>query len=449
MDYAEAHLPPLLTGMRWPLLAALLLGSPVLGGGHCWGQRDSAATESESGDAPTLWQRGDVHRDGDLGGLSDVGGSLHGAQHLSQFLAAWYGLLFEASDPSPADGGPLEVVHFGGSHVQAGRIGWAFRQRLHQDRPGVVVGCGIQAPHRLMDSNGPPERGWSSPQEWTGQSCANRRHRGDWGITGVEAQSLVAAPVSCWSGAPAGERCISEIRVLSRPDSAAGWQPVLPQPWMPDLGAQSSAGIAQWIGPEGGSAPDTLTLQPTTEGAQVLHGVEWIPDHADFVFHDLGANGASSTSWMRNPHFKEQLRTVSPDLVILAWGINDAHMAQSRFDAARFSRHYGALIDTIRSARPATEILLVTNNDSHYRHRHNPNAESVRRAMLDLVAQREVACWDLYGQLGGKGSIDALNTTGFAASDRLHFRKDGYILIGELLYEVLVRAAIQHWTSTP
>lgn len=152
---------------------------------------------------------------------------------------------------------------------------------------------------------------------------------------------------------------------------------------------------------------------------------------------------------MRNPHFKEQLRNVAPDLTILAWGINDAHMSQSRFDAARFSRHYGALIDTIRSAHPDTEILLVTNNDSHYRHRHNPNAEDVRAAMLNLVAERDVACWDLYGHLGGKGSIDALNATGFAASDRLHFRRDGYILIGELLYELLVRAAIQHSTPAP
>ena len=192
-----------------------------------------------------------------------------------------------------------------------------------------------------------------------------------------------------------------------------------------------------------------MTLQPTSDGEPVLHGVEWIPANAGFVFHDLGANGANSTSWMRNPHFKAQLQAVSADLVILAWGINDAHMAQNRFDSGRFARHYGALIDTIRSAQPGAEILLVTNNDSHYRHRHNPNAESVRQAMLDLVAQREVACWDLYAHLGGKGSIDALNSAGFAASDRLHFRKDGYILIGELLYELLVRAAIHHWNDTP
>lgn len=449
MDVAER----IQCGPKWahrhpPLAVILLLASCVMSAGPCWGQRDSAATESEWVGPTRDVLRGDVHRDGDLGGLSSMDAALHGGEHLSRFLKSWYTLLFDVPAES-SDESPLEVVHFGGSHVQAGRIGWAFRQRLQEDRPGIAVGCGIQTPHRLMHSNGPPERGWSSAVEWSGQSCANRRHRAPWGITGVEAQGPVAATVRCWSGSPAGERCASEIRVLSRPDSAVHWQPLLHQSWTADLDASAITGIARWTGPEEVPAPDTLTLEPGATGASFLHGVEWVPHNAGFVFHDLGANGANSTSWMRNPHFKAQLRAMAPDLVILAWGINDAHMSPNRFDAARFSRHYGALIDTIRSAQADTEILLVTNNDSHYRHRHNPNAEDVRQAMLDLVAERGVACWDLYGHLGGRGSIDALNATGFAASDRLHFRRDGYILMGELLYELLVRAAIQHWTPAP
>jgi lysophospholipase L1-like esterase len=61
--------------------------------------------------------------------------------------------------------------------------------------------------------------------------------------------------------------------------------------------------------------------------------------------------------------------------------------------------------------------------------------------MRELVTTEDVACWDLYRQLGGRGSIDQLHAAGFAADDRLHFRRDGYILIGEMLYELLARAA--------
>ena len=427
--------------LRIKLAAALLL----LGADVVSAQRDSAATESEWTDGSSALLRGDVHRDGDLAILHPRG-SLHGAQHLSQFLAAWDGLLFGA--PRSAVDGPLEIVHFGGSHVQAGRIGWSFRNRLGEDRPGIVTGCGIQAPHRLVKSNGPPERGWSSPAEWKGQSCANRRHRAHWGITGVEARAAIPAPVSCWSGAPAGERCVSEIRILAAPDTLCSWRPQLPAEWTTKASALHT-GIAQWRSPDGVTAPDTLTLMPNGVAAPSLHGVEWVPQGVDLVFHDLGANGANATSWMRNPLFVPQLRSMAPDLVILAWGINDAHMAPNRFDALRFKRHYDALIDTIRQAHPLAEILLVTNNDSHYRHRHNPNAEAVREAMLAMVDDRAVACWDLYGHMGGKDAIDALYHAGFAASDRLHFRKDGYVLIGEMLYELLVRAAIDQRPHTP
>lgn len=198
-------------------------------------------------------------------------------------------------------------------------------------------------------------------------------------------------------------------------------------------------GVATWAGPAG--ADDTLLLVSDSPEPARLHGVEWVPHGVDFVYHDLGANGANSTSWMRNPHFSAQLSAIAPDLVILAWGINDAYMAPSRFDPARFSEHYQAVIDTIRSALPDAGILLVTNNDSHYRHHHNPNAERVRQVMLGLVDTHGVACWDLYHHLGGAGSVDLLHEKGFAAQDRLHMQRDGYILFGELLYETLVRAS--------
>ena len=62
--------------------------------------------------------------------------------------------------------------------------------------------------------------------------------------------------------------------------------------------------------------------------------------------------------------------------------------------------------------------------------------------MAELVEEWDVACWDLYGALGGPHSMDRLQTAGFAAGDHLHFNRTGYVLIGELLYDTLVRAAL-------
>jgi lysophospholipase L1-like esterase len=62
--------------------------------------------------------------------------------------------------------------------------------------------------------------------------------------------------------------------------------------------------------------------------------------------------------------------------------------------------------------------------------------------MLTLAQELDVACWDLYGALGGAHSIERLREVGFAATDHLHFNRTGYELIGELLYDTLVRAAL-------
>jgi lysophospholipase L1-like esterase len=416
-----------------------------LGWGHTVAQETAAsetlasASESEWGQVDSDCVHGDAHRDPALAFTGWQDTVLFGAESLTGFLTAWNDVLQEGRSSGQA---PLQIAYFGGSHVQAGRIGWSFRRRLTSDFPGMVVGRGIQAPQRLVHSNGPPERGWHAEGDWIRASCAHRRHEGKWGITGMEARCTAPGDgLSFWTGEPAGAECTAALRLLSRPESSALWQ------WTEQgldalkdtsLGMQ---GIQTWYMLEGQASPDTLRLGHPHDQPAVLQGVEWIPAAADCIFHDLGANGAHSASWLRNPHFPGQLEALAPDLAILAFGINDAHMAQGRFDPDRFLRHYRDLLDTVRAASPGTEVLLVTNNDSHYRGRHNAHAEQVRRAMRELVTTEDVACWDLYRQLGGRGSIDRLHAAGFAADDRLHFRRDGYILIGEMLYELLARAA--------
>ena len=428
-----SNLPSAVTRHALILCAMALLLLP--GGANP--QDSTAAAEAEWTTEAVHPHRGDPYRDDDLRMISSSTAFLHGAGHLSRFLEKWHELLTGMDRQTD---GPITVVHMGGSHVQAGRIGWAFRNQLLSDFPGLVIGHGIQPPYRLTGTNGPPERGWTSSSEWTRASCAHRRHEGEWGLTGIEAQCIAPEDITCWSGDPAGELCCPSFRVFNRPETHGAWRPTST---VQSEAVKHACGIVEWKAESGNFLPDTMKLTPAQGGPVTLHGVEWIPQDADLVYHDIGANGAHSASWLRNPHFSAQLSAISPDLVILAFGINDAHMAVNRFDPSRFKRHYRALLDTIRGANPGADILLVTNNDSHYRSRHNPNAERVRAAMKELVQTERVACWDLYGQLGGKGSIDRLRQSGFAAEDRLHMRRDGYVLIGELLYGTLVRSAAE------
>jgi len=352
------------------------------------------------------------------------GQDILGKEHIAEFLNRFGSLLRDGTRTS--DSLPLSVFHFGGSHVQAGRIGWAFRKRLSLDRPGLVVNRGILPPHRLVGENGPPEVLWSSLSEWTGQRSAHRRHRGHWGITGLEATSERPDTVRMWNGESNHTGCLEGLDILSAPGGRWNW----------DTSSRSRASLSTSF-----DMGDTLLLWSSDSMAR-LHGVWMRQLDAAFVYHDLGGNGASSAAWLRHAHLEDQLEQRPIDLAILAWGINDAHMRPDQFDPGRFVDRYARLIRSLRSAHPSLDILLITNSDSHYRHRHNPNAEHVRNAMRTLVEEMGVACWDLYGALGGPGSMDRLHRLGFAADDHLHFNRTGYELIGEMLYDTLARNAL-------
>ena len=399
---------------RWPRLVCCLLVWAVA---PCAAPaQEKAAVEAELGMRASGLVDTDPLRSDELGFLGSVDGALLGTHHLDRFLTRFRAMLETGSTPTEAN--PLSVFHFGGSHVQAGRIGWAFRKRLSEDRPGLVVSRGVLPPHRLAGENGPPEVRWSSSTHWTGQRSAHRRHSGQWGLTGMEATAIQPDTIRIWNGEREG--CLDDVDILAAPGSQWEWAP---------------------------ATADTLSLWSPDSLAR-LQGI-WIKERdADLVYHDLGGNGASTAAWLRHPHLVDQWARFPADLAILAWGINDAHMGRDRFSPDRFKERYGQLIEVFRTAHPDLDILLVTNNDSHYRRRHNPNAERVRTAMAELVEEWDVACWDLYGALGGAHSMDRLKTAGFAARDHLHFNRTGYELIGELLYDALVRAAFpDHETS--
>ena len=407
--------------LRRAWILCILLCQLAVSQGQDQSARDADTEEKIEGLADT-----DPLRSDELWFIHPVEEDMIGKENLNRFLTRFRSVL--VGNPATQNPNPVSVFHFGGSHVQAGRIGWAFRKRLAQDRPGLVVSRGILPPHRLAGENGPPEVRWSSAADWKGQRSSHRRHQGQWGITGLEVSTSAPDTVRMWNGEWHGPGCLDAVDILSPPGNRWEW----------DKGHSDPSAVPLEL-----TGGDTLKLW-TTDSVASLHGVWMREQNAAFVYHDLGGNGASTAAWLRHPLLGDQLEHCPADLAILAWGINDAHMRPDRFDPDRFKERYSQLIAAFRSVHPEMDILLVTNNDSHYRHRHNPNAERVREAMSTLADDMDVACWDLYGVLGGAHSMDLLNRTGFASSDHLHFNRHGYELIGELLYDTLVRAALQN-----
>ena len=87
--------------------------------------------------------------------------------------------------------------------------------------------------------------------------------------------------------------------------------------------------------------------------------------------------------------------------------------------------------------------MFITNNDSwRYRRRsmtHNDNGAAVRLAMFELAREYGAGVWDLFTIMGGNGSAQEWRDAGLMKPDRLHFTVEGYHLLGDMLYDAIIR----------
>lgn len=155
-----------------------------------------------------------------------------------------------------------------------------------------------------------------------------------------------------------------------------------------------------------------------------------------------GVNGARTNTWTeRCPQFEREMALVHPDLVIFGLGINDSTCPARDFNPEKFKANYRKLIDIILREAPHCAFIFITNNDSYrYVRRgmvHNDNGEAVRKAMTDLAVEYDACVWDLFGMMGGNGSANEWRDASLMKNDRLHFTREGYELLGDLLYRAI------------
>lgn len=83
----------------------------------------------------------------------------------------------------------INLVHMGGSHVQAGLLTDAIRYHMQSLAPGLAGERGFFFPFTLARTNNPPSyKVWTNHLDsWTGQRCSVPTHEGPWGVSGIRA----------------------------------------------------------------------------------------------------------------------------------------------------------------------------------------------------------------------------------------------------------------------
>lgn len=360
----------------------------------------------------------------------------------------WDGLLASFDRLFLEGEGRISIVQIGGSHVQADAWTARSRDRFQRVAPGIRAGRGFIFPYNMAGSNNPY---WYLPEytgHWTAVKNTQRPDSTtDLGLAGYTVSTrdpdtrLRISFRGQYEGHPFTRATVLHGTDSSYHVSALCNDPAVTVLWSTDVARGET--VFEFSKPM-----DTLDLRfeqtdTLSQRSFTLRGIILGSDDPGVYYHALGVNGASTRSWLACPAFGEDLARVAPDLVVFSIGINDAH--DPAFSTERFERNYDELIAQVRNVAPEAAILLVTNSDSFRKRRYLVrNGDDVRNAMLRLATRHGCAVWDLFGVMGGPGSIKRWRRHGLAKADLIHFTREGYELIGDLMFTAIMKSYGEH-----
>lgn len=216
--------------------------------------------------------------------------------------------------------------------------------------------------------------------------------------------------------------------------------------------------------------PHQIELRAANDGALRVFGMALDRARAGIVVDALGINGAqiyTALHW-NEAHFAEQLQHRAPDLVVLAYGTNEA--LDPKLDLGDYERSFVELLRRIAKAVPAASCLLLGPPDlarpTAILPAPPPEAEggappgrgawsSWPRLGEVIEVQRRVAAaagcafYDQQEAMGGPGSMVlwAAKAEPKGQHDRVHFTQAGYASLATSFATDFLRA-YDDWRSS-
>lgn len=329
--------------------------------------------------------------------------------------------------------GDVRVLHVGGSHVQAGTWTDRLRSNFLALRYGMDGGRGLVFPFSAAGTNTPVSYQSSYTGNWEKTTCLKPDC-----VLGLTGMAITANDTSARIAVdllPRELHLHQPRYTFNRVDvlGDGSMEPVLLLQGKDTLRGVTGKGLTHfdlpyytdWVQVAFSGAPGRYTLR----------GLYLDKPNSGFTMVEAGVNGAATGSWLRCDDWETDLGRVRPDLVIFSIGINDI---QGDFDKARFMANYRKLVAKVRRVNPHCAILFTGINDSWRRRSVNPYTQEAESAFEALAKEYKGVFWDMFGIMGGTGSMSAWQEAGLAQSDKVHFTADGYRLLGDLLFEAIM-----------
>ena len=187
-----------------------------------------------------------------------------------------------------------------------------------------------------------------------------------------------------------------------------------------------------------------------TDDSLHIYGFILENDLPGISYSGIGVNGAGTYTYLEAGYFERDLALYPPDLAIISLGTNDANIPYKKFKPEVFRRRLEHFIEKIKKTNPQAAIVLTVPNDAYYRRRYpNANVARVRRIILETGRRYGYPVWDLYAIMGGRGSSRTWMKNGLMKRDLIHFTREGYHLISDLLFQAILTSIPENERKLP
>ena len=350
-------------------------------------------------------------------------------------------------------GSDVRVVQFGDSHTQSdlgtGSVRRALQARFGDGGRGFI-------PLVL------PAKGWLQtgvradvPREWTIARMKMKRRKGEKtstltgdGFYGLGGVSAVAQKPGgrLWLEVPASPRV--EIAYLEQPRGGA-FDVYIDGARAARVPSAAKSAVSAYRAFDLPDAPHRIELEAHGGGEARIFGVTLDRPALGITLDALGIVGARASGILEwnEAHFGEQLRHRAPDLVIFAYGTNEASYD---IDIPAYEKQLTDVLARVARAVPERACLLLGPPDWVQR---GVDGAATPQKLFDVIAtQRRVALsagcafFDQFEVMGGAGSMEdwASATPPLGRSDRVHLTKAGYERLATAFVNALL-ASYDDW----
>ncbi len=333
----------------------------------------------------------------------------------------------------------INVVQIGASHTQADVFTGELRTKLQTMFPGLSTGRGYVFPYNLIRTNSP--RSYKAKHTGTWKVCRNVERRScELGLTGISATTYNEGATISISINPDTklDYSFNYVKIMHSTDPNSYKMRIFPDSLVIDEQENIELGYTEfWLKKEISEVTLKVERCEISQDHFVLYGIFLENTNPGIVFHPIGINGASTTSYNKATLFEQQLKALNPDWVIIALGTNDGYT--NAFDSLYFKNNFKTLIHKIKVAKPNVAITIIVPNDDYYKRRYpNRNTAIQARMLMEVAAEEGCAIWNMYEIMGGYNSSSQWVQVGLMTYDRIHFTRAGYLHLADLFFKAMV-----------